>query len=66
MLGYCWVSVVDGAPTLAQHWVSVSCWMCTAVLYMVSVEISGLVFSTIDLDSGSVIGGDVHLHQSQT
>ena len=22
---YCWLSVVDGGPTLAQHWVNVSC-----------------------------------------
>ena len=25
ILGYSWVSVVDGGPTLAQHWVNVSC-----------------------------------------
>ena len=25
MLGYCWSSVVDGEPIIAQHWVNVSC-----------------------------------------
>ena len=24
-LGYCWVDVADGGPTLTQHWVNVSC-----------------------------------------
>ena len=26
MLCQCWASVVDGGPTLTQHWVNVSCW----------------------------------------
>ena len=25
ILGWCWLNVVDGAPTLVQHWVNVSC-----------------------------------------
>ena len=25
MLGQCWASVIDGEPTLVQHWVAVSC-----------------------------------------
>ena len=25
MLDQCWASVVDGGPTLVQHWVDVSC-----------------------------------------
>ena len=25
ILGQCWLSVVDGGPTLVQHWVNVSC-----------------------------------------
>ena len=30
MLIYCWFSVVDGGPTLNQHWFRVLCWDITA------------------------------------
>ena len=27
MLDYCWPSVVDGGPTLVEHWVNKLCFM---------------------------------------
>ena len=33
MLFQCWASVVDGGPTLKQHWVNASCLLGRAQIY---------------------------------
>ena len=46
MLGWCWPSVVDGGPTLAQHWVNVSCLMGAYFDPVLNQKIHDTIFVT--------------------
>ena len=45
MLGQCWNDVVDGGPTLAQHWFNVSCLLRSPCVTLYVAKFNSPVFN---------------------